>query len=251
MSFEKEYKEWFEEYLSDIESPLDYQHNSILLNKPKKFKPRKWFVINSCSIVVSMAISFYLLRYTDKVSIWFSNLFMSISSGLLASLIILAFTNSRDKNITYYEEIIPLLKDRYKKLNYVYHYCWPKLSIAYQTCNVEDYFKYSHYSSNANIVIINFMEYLIKTFNFNRRFPYNEEKLNVATNKVLEASNLCQKAYYKSEREFKDKFEEIKNLHEEASNSPYEILQILECLIEELEQELYKIKYYKKKKVKF
>ena len=32
MSFENEYEQWFEENLSEVESPLEYEHNSILLN---------------------------------------------------------------------------------------------------------------------------------------------------------------------------------------------------------------------------
>ncbi|MCH1966195.1 hypothetical protein [Paraclostridium sordellii] len=251
MRFEREYKEWFETNLSDIESPLDYEHKSPLLNKPRRFKAINWIIINFLSIVGCLIISFFLMKYENKFIIWWSNLFMSISSGLLASLIILLFTNSRDRNIAYYEHIIPLLKDRYRKLNYAYNFCWPKLDIAYQTNNVDDYFKYSHYSANTNIVIIGFMEYIITSFNFSKQFPYNQNKLNIASSIVLEASNLCQSEYYKNKLSNKEKFKQIKVLNEESSNVPFEILNILENLIDELEQELYRIKYHKKKKVSF
>lgn len=251
MSFENEYEQWFEENLSEVESPLEYEHNSIFLNKPKKFKSYIWFIINFISILVCLVGSFILIYYDNKIMLWISNLLLSISSGLIASLIILAFTNLREKNISYYEEIIPLLKKRYKKLINSYYYCWPKISIAFQTDNADDYFKYSHYASNTNFVIIGFMEYLIKSFDFNKEFPYNQQILDKAKDLVLESSELCQKIYYKNKFSDTTEFEKVKDLQEKSSEIPFEILLTLESIIEEMENELYNIKFKKKKKVDF
>ena len=95
------------------------------------------------------------------------------------------------------------------------------------------------------------MEYLIKSFDFNKEFPYNQQILDKANDLVLESSDLCHKIYYKNKFSDTTEFEKVKDLQEKSSEIPFEILLTLESIIEEMEKELYNIKFKKKKKVDF
>ena len=48
---------------------------------------------------------------------WISNTFLSLSLGVVASLLIMGYTNARERNVAFYSDIIPVLENRHENMH--------------------------------------------------------------------------------------------------------------------------------------
>jgi hypothetical protein len=245
---EHEYKEWFDKWLRDIESLDNSNQNSPFANAPKPFNSRKWFVINAVlllfTLLLSLTFSYFNNIYKIWLLSWFDNAFLNILLGLMVSLLIFTFTNLRERNVLYYSDIIPLLKIRYSNLHSAFFEHTFKLSRYYQNHDYAGYYDAWHVHVNVCLVILNFYEYLFVVFPFKPKcFNVKKESLEKVSNRLLEANNLCQSEFFTT----KTISEETYKTCGESTEIPYGLLVIIGSLIEELEQNLYVLKYNKKK----
>ena len=51
---------------------------------------------------------------------WISNTFLSLSLGVVASLLIMVYTNARERNVAFYSDIIPVLENRHENMHKAY-----------------------------------------------------------------------------------------------------------------------------------
>ena len=244
---EHEYKEWFSKYLGDIESLNNPDIQSPLQNCPKPFNAKKWLLINSISLVLTLGVSLFF-GYVDAINSywiysWISNALLNLSFGLIVSLFILIFTNQRDKNISFYNDIIPLLQQKYKNMHTAYYQYYFKIDRNFHKNDFQECYNAWHINSNTCFVIINFFEYLLKVLPFKpKSFSFNNEQLEEAKNIILEANNHCQEEFFSDKIISQDVLKECIV----AVNIGGDLLSILQSFVQELEQILYQIKYNKK-----
>lgn len=243
---EHEYKEWFQKYLGEVESLTDSQQDSPFANAPKPFNNHNWILINVFLLIVSLVSSIVFAWLNSLYSIWFyswlDEAFLSISLGLLVTLLVFYFTNSRERNIIYYTDIIPLLKKRYKSLTDAFFQHTFRLQRSYYATYFSEFYDAWHAHCNTCIVIIGFYEYLLKAFSFRpKSFFYTKADLEGMVAKLLNADEKCQKEYLETKIVSNQTYELCKN----SESGPYSILSTLESTIIELEQNLFKIKYSK------
>lgn len=248
-SFENEYEEWFDKYLSEIESPHMANEHTPFLNAPRLFNAKKYMVLLSLGMIVSAILSFVFAGFDCKYSGWLSGIFSNLLIGLVGGLILLIYTNSKERTRAFYRHIIPILKKRLENLNCAYNYCWPKISKAYQAGDSDSYFKYCHYIINTECVIINFFEFLEDSIsNQFRIFPISKEELHEAMDSVLKFNNELQKEYNNKKRFNNEVWAYIEDMQQRASLYPVKLLQLLEEIIEAFESGLYQIEFGKRKK---
>lgn len=83
MTSEHDYEEWYQKYLGDIESVLDYEpERSPYTNTPKPFSQRKMLIWCTVLIFLSLLGSFFCsLSYESFhhwILSWFSNIFFEL-----------------------------------------------------------------------------------------------------------------------------------------------------------------------------
>lgn len=245
---EDEYKEWFIALLGDIESLDKVKQNSPFANVPKPFDSRRWYIVNGLSLLICLVLSMvfaYLNSAFDKWYFsWLENATLSISLGLLVSLVIFIFTNLRERNVVYYTDIIPLLKDRYDRLHKAYYEHIFKLSIYFQKLEYQNYYDAWYAHVNVCFKLIEFYEYLLEVFPYKpKSFHYTKQALKNITNQLLETNNRCQSEFFSTKIISKELYDECYA----SLIKPDGILADIEALIVELEQKLYVLKYSMKK----
>lgn len=244
---EYEYEEWFNKWLGDIESLDKSIPNSPFANAPKPFNNRVWLSVNLASFIFALLLSL-LFSYLDSVFklwilSWLNNAFLSISFGLLVSSEIFVYTNLRETNVQYYNEIIPLLKKRYDNLHTAFFEHTFKLSIYYQGREYQKYYEAWSAHSNTCIVIVEFYKYLFSVFLFRPKcFTAELADLDAICTKILNANQKCQEEYFSQ----KTISEETYKACNEATQPPYALLMTIEALAQELQQNLYILKYSRK-----
>lgn len=249
MFTESEYEEWFHKYLGDVESPFQSEIHSPLENIPKPFNNKKWTKILLLSFLLSLALSLLLswenAQYNKWILSWLSEALLNISLGLLVSIFIFAFTNSRDRNIAYYTDIIPLLKKRYEDMKAAYYTHHFKLQIYYQKGDFESYYWAWHAHVNACLTIVGFFEFLLDVLPFKTEsFAFNKTDLRDLEDELSTANNNCQNDFFKGQKIITKK---TYILCFESENKTFDLLMSLNCFIQEIQQRLYNTKYSKKR----
>ena len=153
---ERTYEEWFEKYLGDVENIDRMEDPSPLRHQPRTFKFWIWIILLSISIVICGIVSFIIYDVYE----WLSNLMLNFSAGLFASLILLCFTTSKDKNINYANDVLPILRNRLSNMREALNYSFAPLQIAIQQQSCEDFHDYTRLLTNTQCVISNFIQYL-------------------------------------------------------------------------------------------
>lgn len=244
---ESEYELWFEENLSEIESPHDYDIKSPLSNAPKPIKTHIWVrlisVIFVASLLASIVLAFLYSSCDNWFYTWLSNALLNLSIGLIASLILMYFTEAKSRNITYYTDIIPILKARYSKMHKAYFEYTFKLDTYYFHKEFDKFYDAWHVHSNTCFVILNFFDYLLQVLPFTpKSIKFDREILSKLRSNWLDIHNQLQKNYFGNKKITESDYENSKKL----SAQGFKLLNTLEFLINELEQDLFIIKYNKK-----
>ncbi len=241
---EREYETWFDENLKGIESLRSKNDHSPFLNIPRPFHRKSWLIVNITLLSICL-IGSYILGYLENAYpnwnlLWFSNALLNLSIGLAASLVILTFSNHRERNIAFYSDVIPLLKQRYDKLKTAHSEYMLKIDRARHAKDYVDCFNAWHIQSNTAMVIIGFFEYLRKSFPYTPKcFKGVDFDLELEREKILNLNNTVFSEY----NDLKIISDETIN---ECINSLFindKLLILIEELIEELESELFVIKY--------
>lgn len=199
---ENEYESWFDKYLGDIES-LDSSKavESPFANTPKPLKRLKWIIACSSAIIVCVGTSCWL-TYTYELSgywlwNWLGNALINLSIGIIASLILMIYTNIRERNIFFYSDLIPVLEKRYIDMREAYFDTVFKIRIGFQQKDYEKSYQAWHANSNACFVIIEFLRYLYKALPYRPAcFYFTPEKLDKAENELLDTNNIVQTEYF-------------------------------------------------------
>ena len=244
---EREYEDWFEKYLGDIESLDKTRFKSPLLNIPKPFNGKKWIVFHVIVLISSVVLSF-VLAYISSICgkwfyEWFSNAFLNLSLGLVASLILLLYTNHRDRNVAFYSDIIPLLKTRYENMREAYRDFTNKISRYHQQNDYENCYIALKANSNTCIVIADFFKFLITVL------PYKPKSIDIDFDYLDKGIHAIVDADHKMRTEFSKQSIISDETVKACNNANYigqHLLFTLQKLIIEFEQMLYGIKYTKK-----
>ena len=248
MMTECEYEEWFEKNFADIEDE-SLGNDIFISNIPRKFNPKAWTIINLVVFAITMTASFIFSMYNSIyhfwVLEWIGNAMLSISFGLIVSLLVLFYTNIRERNISYYTDVIPILKDRHDKMCNAMHECYFGADIHHQEKDYRELFGSLHQYFNTCFVVINFFRYLCRIKSFEKSFSgtIDNEKLTEMANNILEVDIKVQKEYYGSKFISDETYEKCMDL----DDGPIGLLEFLYAYIYELENSLFEIKYDKKR----
>ena len=80
-------------------------HSNILSATPLKFRYWVWYLVLGLGTIATLAVSFLLVNQYS----WISNMFGNVAAGLIASFVLLLFTNAKEKNLSYYDHMTPEL----------------------------------------------------------------------------------------------------------------------------------------------
>lgn len=80
-------------------------HSNILSATPTKFRYWVWYLVLGLGTIAALTVSFLLVNQYS----WISNMFGNVAAGLIASFVLLLFTNAKEKNLSYYDHMTPEL----------------------------------------------------------------------------------------------------------------------------------------------
>ena len=247
---EAEYEAWFDKYLRDIESlnKIDVGR-SPLSRIPKPLNRKTWMIVCIIGLVVSMAISCLFSWIYEMKGLWFfnwiSNTFLSLSLGVVASLLIMGYTNARERNVAFYSDIIPVLENRHENMHKAYFDYSLKIDRFFNSHEYEKCYDAWHANCNTCLVILEFLRYLHTVLPFHpKSLTSSLEKIEKAEGNLTEANEKISKEYFAH----KMISEETEKLCCHASNCGLMGLYEIESLIQELKCNLYGIKYGKASK---
>ena len=242
---EHDYELWFDMHLGDIESPYStVSELSPIKNVPKPVKRKNWFIGLFVSLMIctfsSMIFSYLYAKYDLWYFDWISNALSNFSIGIISSILILIYTNTIEKNNSFYSDIIPLLENRYSKMSSAYSNCnfYPK--IKYDENDMQGCFDEWHKLVNTCTVILNFIIFLLNSSGeYGKRLnieigtvkKYLEE-LHVADNKICEE-------FYKTNEISCESLEKCLDVSHYGNIG----LSLIENMIIKMNQELYRNKY--------
>ena len=244
---EVEYEKWFEENLGEIESPYDYDIKSPLSNAPKPFN----FHSRIRSISILLLISFLasiIMAFADSIFnhwffSWFSNACLNLSIGLIASIILMFFTEDKSRNITFYTDILPILKSRYTKMHNAYFQFTFKIDQYYQQKEWDKYYDAWHVHCNTCFVILGFFQYLLQVLPFTpKAITFDKIYLSELSSSWLNTDHQLQSNYINNAQITESDYKNCKKV----SDQGFALLNTLKCVIDDLEQDLYATKYNKK-----
>ena len=237
---ERTYEEWFEKYLGDVENIDRMEDPSPLRHQPRTFKFWIWIILLSISIVICGIVSFIIYDVYE----WLSNLMLNFSAGLFASLILLCFTTSKDKNINYANDVLPILRNRLSNMREALNYSFAPLQIAIQQQSCEDFHDYTRLLTNTQCVISNFIQYLTKVCRYKPKY------LIECANKKEDFFNDCKSLSDLSYKLYTDKdtsmFIEARDLVHKVDWQATYMLGILDRYIDDITFRHYNIKYNKR-----
>ncbi len=230
MESEAEYEKWFDEKLGNFESIYGDGEKTIFDYCPKSFNLKHW--LNGLIIFTIIFVILVYIFYKCEFDFLF-NISLSVSTGLIVNLIFLIITNSKEKHINYYSNIIPILQKRRNQLAEAYHECWPQMSIAYQQNDKEKWYKYWHRLVNMSCVAIEFHNFLIKKlpndYKYNNNFQDISDKLTNLNNIAFKLVNTNDKIDFK----------ELNSESEKELHVIFTIIMQLDSLLEKLQLNLY------------
>lgn len=243
----KEYHDWFDKYLGDVETDFQTNLQSPLLHAPKPFKLWRWLIVLITLTVISLMGSFLIDVFTNLK--WISNVLANIGAGLIASIIILLFSTSKEKNIEYMSEAIPLLRERLKNMHEAYYYDMARQTIASQQGDYITYFDCAHRWTNTYTVILEFYKLLCETAKYKPKYltecfsdiENGHEKCRVYLDEVYDNYNT------KNE---KNDLNALANKQLKIGCLTDVILNIIGMYTDDLESKLLKIKFNKQNKTK-
>ncbi|MCH5260772.1 MAG: hypothetical protein J1F18_13500 [Lachnospiraceae bacterium] len=244
---EHEYEEWFEENLSEIES-LDKADisNSPFAYVPRPLRRKRWLIFGIIGLVISLGTSFGLSLLYETADFWIwnwlSNAFLSLAFGLIASLIILSYTNLRDKNVAFYSDIIPKMEKRIDKMHDAYRAYAFKLDREYRKKDYKSCYEAWHIHSNTCFVIIGYLRFLntVLSSELKSALP-SEDDLQKADDRLLAANQKIQQEFFSQETIC----EETANECVQATEYGMYALSCLEQLLITIKNSLYGLKYNK------
>jgi len=244
---EHEYEAWFDKYLGSVETldKIDIG-KSPLSRIPKPLNRKAWEIIAVMGLIVSLAVS-CLLAWLYEITClwllnWFNNAFLSLSVGIAASLIIMIYTNAKERNVAFYSDIIPILENRHENMHKAYFDFYFKISIYSRAQKYTECYHAWHANCNACFVILEFLRYLYAVL------PFSPKSLTFTLGDIEKATETLSEANEKISKEFFDKnsiCQETIDLSYEAISCGAECLYNIEDLIQEFKCNLYGIKYGK------
>ncbi len=244
---EHEYEVWFDKYLSVVET-LDKADvgKSPLSRIPKPLNRKAWIAACAIGLLVCMAIS-CLLSWAYESSClwllsWISNAFLNLSLGIVASLLIMAYTNARERNVAFYSDIIPVLENRHENMHKAYFDYALKIDRFYYSQDYEKCYYAWHANCNTCFVILEFLRYLHAVL------PFHPKSLTFSLVEIEKAENNLSEANEKISKDFLGQniiSEETEKICRQASDYGLVGLYEIEDLIQEFKCNLYGIKYGK------
>lgn len=177
---------------------------------------------------------------------------INIGAGLIASIIILLFSTSKERNIVYYNDIIPLLENRCEILSKAYYFDFHRKSIAVQNGDYDTFLDCHRRMINTLCFIRSFYKMVCDTAAFKPKYLfkiYNELDQDFSNNskfstKVHDSYNARQG------KSLTILCDELRTLDEEQFRNERiceRLLYILEKYIADLKSQLYTIKYSKRR----
>lgn len=242
---EHEYEKWFEIYLGNIESPYsDYSQLSPFKNIPKPLKKKKWLWALLISLIIliisSLAFSYFYSNDNHWYYDWISNALLNFLIGIISSVLILIYTNSAEKNISFYSDIIPLLEKRHSKMSSAYYDCVFYPEIRYKENNIQGCFDEWHKLVNTCTVILDFMTFISKCSpEYEKRLNINIDTLNKYSKELSEANEKISKEFYSTNKINYNSLEVGLKITHCGSLG----LSSIENMIVKMKQELYRNKY--------
>lgn len=200
-------------------------------------------------LVASMAISCLFSWIYEMKGLWFfnwiSNAFLSLSLGVVASLLIMVYTNARERNVAFYSDIIPVLENRHENMHKAYFDYALKIDRFYYSHDYEKCYYAWHANCNTCLVILDFLRYLHTVLPFRpKSLTSSLEKIEKAKDNLTEANEKISKEYFAHNTIS----EETEKICRQASDCGLVCLYEIENLIQELKCNLYGIKYGKASK---
>lgn len=238
---EKTYEKWFDDNLGEVESKNTAGDESPLRYQPRLHRNWVWILLLAIIMIASAVISYFIYEIAE----WVSSLLLSISTGMLASIILMLFTTSRDKFIQYNDEIIPLLEYRHEKIYKALYFPMVRLQIARQRYDIDEYFDLHKLLANTQCVATDFIEYL------NETLRYKPKYLKECASKKEEYFKTCKdytdKVYELYNNKNIDLFAEIEKLEMQLQIQTDCVLYTLQDYIEDLSKRNYRYKFNTKK----
>ena len=247
---EHEYEEWFNKYLSEVESlHSDSSTHGVLSFIPRKLHRWRWIAGCLFALIILTVLSVYLACCYELSNFWLlswiSNVLLSFSIGLIASIFLMLYTNACNKNVGFYSVAIPLLEKRLSDMRKAYFDFTFKIQQRYVDGNYQGCYEAWHANSNTCFVILDFLKFLKKEFPYSpKSFYVTNEQLSNAEKNLLEANNKIQREFFNS----KTITAETKDFCIRAVDCGMLGLNMLENLILELKLDLYGMQYGKHKK---
>lgn len=245
---EKEYHEWFNKYLSDVESLSSAKaEESLFVNAPKPTRDTFWKWTIGLSMIAFAVLSalFYWLdkAYDLWVLGWLSGITANFSIGLVASLFLLLYTGNRERNILFYTDALPILEKRIENMHKAYFDYVNHIRPYWQNGEYQECYSAWHCTSNCCFVILNYLLYLEKVLPFRpQSFDFTTEEIEDEKNKISEADNTLQKEFFSKDIISENTVVSCEN----AATSGFAGLMRLEDLKTELRQNMYRTKYHRK-----
>lgn len=244
---DSEYKEWFKENLGDIES----LYNADVGSSPFAYVPRplrrgRWLILCVVGLIFSLGISFGLAFLYEAKNFWFvnwcSNAFLNLAFGLTASLIVLSYTNLRDKNVAFYSDIIPKMETQIDKMRNAYYSYTFKVDREYRKGNYESCYEAWFINLNTCLVILEYLRFLNTVLPSELKLALpQEENIRKAEDSLLSANENIQKEFFS--REIICEETKIKCIR--AAEYGMFALDKLDQLLITIKQSLYGLKYNK------
>lgn len=250
MLTESEYEAWFDKYLSNVET-LDKADvgKSPLSRIPKPLNRKAWMIVCIIGLVASMAISCLFSWIYELKFLWFfnwiSNAFLSLSLGVVASLLIMMYTNARERNVAFYSDIIPVLENRHENMRKAYNDFYFKIDRYCRNQKYTECYHAWHANCNACFIILEFLRYLHTVL------PFHPKSLTFSLEKIENAKESLTEANEKISREFFDQDSislETVSYCCRTLECGTQCLYDIEDLIQEFKCNLYGIKYGKTSK---
>ncbi len=239
---EKELAQWQEKYFSNIETltHTDRLYKSPILNSPHTYRGNIviFILIISAISFIGLSALFYFILNID----WLSNLSIGIGTGLISSIILLIFTQLKDKNINYSAIMLETLKNRHDSLLEALNYDFATESIALQNKNF-DMFYDCYIRFNCTFLYIT--EFYILICN---RLKYNKKCLCKSLNYMDKFQSIKQELDIAIHNHKNIDFDYISDMKLKLNHYLDHILHTIEEYINELEQYHLQLKYKKTKK---
>jgi hypothetical protein len=247
---EVEYEAWFDKYLGNVESldKVDID-KSPLSRIPKPLKRKKWIIVAVFGLLICLVGS-CLLSWVYEITCfwlwnWISNALLSFSLGIVASLLIMIYTNAKERNVAFYSDIIPILEDRCENMRKAYFSCFFKVDRYFSAKDYNKCFDAWHANCNTCFVILDFLRYLHAVL------PFQPKSLTASLNDIEKAIDVLSEANQRISREFFDSNEirrETLDFCRRTTEYGHRGLLIVENMIQEFKCNLYGIKYGKASK---